>query len=371
MKTGKTLVELATEIQRQADLKRDVVAPTGLMRMVSFGPGLDSRLQIDTQAALAVNEIAHDQIGTHVGIPAAYYDRMRAEAPELLAQNVNTWFAQKPANRLVRTMDGTVRAFLSDSYRPLENVDLAEAALPVLMDLNLEVISSEITNRRLYIKAVDQRINRDIPKGGFMGDGKHNIFDTCVPAIIISNSEVGMGALSVETGVWTRACTNLAVFSQAGMKRRHLGARHDLATDNIAELLSDETRRATDKAIWLQVRDVVRGAFDEARFDAQIARIKDTTSQKIEADPVKVVEFTAKRFGMTDGERTSVLQHLITGADLSRYGLFNAITRTAEDLPNYDRASEFERLGGQVIDLPATQWREIANASGPAVRTAA
>lgn len=369
MKTGKTLVELATEIQRQAELKRDLVVPTGLMCMtyVDNVP----RLQVRDQPAFAINEIAHNQIGTYTGIPAAYYDRMRAETPGLLADNVNAWLDRKPDKRLVRTLDSTVRAFLSDSYRPLENSDLAEAALPVLMDLNLEVISSEITERRLYIKAVDHRINRDIPKGGFMGDGRHNIFDTCVPAIVISNSEVGMGALSVESGVWTRACTNLAVFSQSGMKKRHLGARHDLTTDSIAELLSDETRRATDRAIWLQVRDVVKGAFDEARFDAQIARITETTAQKIEADPVKVVEFTAKRYGMTDGERTSVLKNLIEGADLSRYGLFNAITRTAEDLSSYDRASEFERLGGQIIDLPATAWREIANASGPAVKAAA
>ncbi|NJO94447.1 MAG: hypothetical protein HC820_09205 [Hydrococcus sp. RM1_1_31] len=33
MKTGKTLIELATEIQRQAESKRDYVAPTNLLQM--------------------------------------------------------------------------------------------------------------------------------------------------------------------------------------------------------------------------------------------------------------------------------------------------------------------------------------------------
>lgn len=370
MKTGKTLAQLAAEIERQANSKRDFIAPTDRLWMQppDGDQGLLLRLG-DAGGDVGINEIAHDQIASHTGIPARYYDRMRTAAPQLLAQNVNAWFQQEPAKRLVRTMDGTARAFLSDSYRPLENYDLAEAVLPVLLDMKLELISCEITERRLYLKCVDQAINRDIPKGRRMGDGTHTIFDTCAPALVISNSEVGMGMLSIESGVWTKACTNLAVFAQSGMKRRHVGSRFDLATDGIAEMLASDTRAATDKALWLQVRDVVRGAFDEARFDAQIARIAETTERKIEADPVKVIDFSARKFGWTDGEKGSVLRHLIEGADLSQYGLHAAITRTAEDLASYDRATEFEHLGAQVIELKPSEWREIAQA--PAMAMAA
>jgi hypothetical protein len=366
MKTGLSLQDLAREIERQAHAKRDLVAPVEMLAMRA-DPAGGASLFVGGDN-FPVSNLAHDQIGAFCGIPAKYYDRCLAERPDLLAGNVNAWMPQDPhAKRLVRTMDGRVRAFLSDAYRPLENVDLAEAALPVLMDLKLEVVSAEITERRLYLKCVDPSINRDIPTGKRMGDGSHTIFDTCVPALVISNSEVGSGALTIESGVWTRACTNLAVFAQSGMKKHHVGARHSLSgVDNIAELLSDDTKRATDKAIWLQVRDVVRGAFDEARFEARLAKITDTANQPIEADVVKVVEFTAKRFDLTDGERSSVLTHLIQGGDLTRYGLHAAITRTAEDLPSYDRASDFERLGGQIIDLPQSQWRDISTASGNA-----
>jgi hypothetical protein len=370
MKTGKTLSQLAAEIERQQGAKRDLVASTKDIVMLAdpSDPKAPIELSVGTEE-FGVNDLAHDQIGNYVGIPSKYYDRMRAEAPHLLAQNVNTWIEQTPGTRLIRTLDNRTRAFLSDAYRPLENVDLAEAVLPVLVDLKVEVISCEITERRLYLKVVDKRINRDIPMGARMGDGSHNIFDTCVPAMVISNSEVGSGALSIETAIWTKACTNLAVFASDSMKRRHVGARHDLvAGEGIAELLSDETRRLTDKALWGQIRDVCKGAFDEARFDARIAKITDTTQQKIEGDPVKVVEFASKRFGMTEDERGGVLRHLIEGGSLTRYGLFNAITRTAEDLPGYDRATEFERIGGHVIDLPASQWKAISNAEGDPTR---
>ena len=54
-----------------------------------------------------------------------------------------------------------------------------------------------------------------------------------------------------------------------------------------------------------------------------------------------------------------MLRHLIEGGDLTRYGLFNAITRAAADLDSYDRATEFERFGGQVVELPKRDWEEV------------
>src|SRR5262249_40687809 len=83
----------------------------------------------------------------------------------------------------------------------------------------------------------------------------------------------------------------------------------------------------------------------------------------LEGDPVKVVELTAKRFGMTEDEGKSVLRYLIQGGDLSRFGLFNAVTRTAEDLESYDRATEFERFGGEIVELKRNEWAELQEAA--------
>jgi hypothetical protein len=80
----------------------------------------------------------------------------------------------------------------------------------------------------------------------------------------------------------------------------------------------------------------------------------------LDADPVKVVEATARRFALTEGERSGVLQHLIRGGDLSAWGLANAVTRTAEDAIDYDRATELEAAGGRVIELLPAGWRSPA-----------
>jgi hypothetical protein len=305
-------------------------------------------------SAYPIQEYAHGQLAEFAGIPMAYYRRMMTEDPKLLAQNVNRWFKDLgDKRRMVRTLDGKVRAVLSDSYRALENEDLAEAVLPVLRDLDLLLLSCEITDRRLYIKAVDRSIERDVPRGAKMGDGSHVIFDTINPAITISNSETGAGALSIERSVFTRACTNLATFG-ASMRKYHTGKRAEIS-DEVYALLTDDTRRATDQAVWMQTRDLVRGAFQEAQFEATALKLKKAGSEVIEAtDVVEVVERVGRRFSLAEGERKGVLAALIRDGDLSRYGVHSAVTRySQEEGLAYDRATELERIGGDIIDMEA------------------
>jgi hypothetical protein len=365
MKTGITVPELATELLRQARSKRDYVAPTTALRyapppVTGDHPGGEGKaLMLEGVGQYAITPHAHTQLAEHLGIPKRYYERMRQERPDLLATNINTWLAAKPERRLVRTVDGRVRAFLSDKYRALDHIDLAEAVLPVLQRLEVEIVSCAMTETRLYLKAVDRRITRDLPTGRRLGEGRV-WFDTLSPAIVISNSEVGAGALSIEAGVWTKLCTNLAIAASRSMKKYHLGGRLDMGED-LAALLSDRTRQLTDAALWAQVRDVVAGAFEQAKFHALVAEMKQTTARRIEGDPVEVVEVTAKRFDLTDQERGGILNALVEGGDLSQYGLHAAVTRYSQrDDVDYERATALERLGGQLLDLSPRDWQVLA-----------
>ena len=367
MKIGRTLVELAQEVQRQQEAKRDYVASARNMSMVGAYNAdnsqlLEPQLQLGDTLQLGIKPIAHQQIAQYTHIPTAYYDKMRTEAPQLLADNVNTWFQRDTNKRMVRTLDGSARAFLSDSYRPLDNADFIEAALPPLIDMGVEVISCDVTDSRLYLKVVDKRIMVDIPKGYKLGDGSHKFFDTASPALVLSNSEVGYGALAVQTSIFTHMCTNLAVVSERSTRKYHLGTKADIG-EQVYALLSSDTRAATDKALWMQIKDVVRAAFDRAQFDAVCDKLREAGEDKITGDVVKVVDVTVKKYQLSDGERNSILTHLVTGGDLSRYGLHAAVTRTAEDLVSYDRASEFEKLGGKIIELRPHEWQEMAMAA--------
>ena len=41
----------------------------------------------------------------------------------------------------------------------------------------------------------------------------------------------------------------------------------------------------------------------------------------------------------------------------------NAITELANDHPSYDRAVELQLMGGRVLELKPTEWRQIASAN--------
>ena len=159
MKEGKTLQELAIELDRQQTAKK-VIVDMGALSMDTSSTGL--ALQVtggSTLAKYGINDIAHRQIGQHLKIPAAYYDRMKSEYPELLIQNVNGWFSRTPdTKRMLRTMDGTARALLSDRYRRIDNFEVASAVLPIISGMDgASVESCELTNSRMYLKVVNPR----------------------------------------------------------------------------------------------------------------------------------------------------------------------------------------------------------------------
>lgn len=366
MKVGRTLQELAKEIKRRSTAKKDFVAPVSMLKVAvqKSKPIAVLERGRDGRGLFGINRIAHEQFADYAGIPMQYYRRMLDNDPSLLATNVNRWLEDsKDERRMIRTLDGDVRALLSDKYRTLENEDIAEAILPVLLDRDLLIMSCEITDQRLYIKAVDKKILKDVPTGRKIGDGSHVFFDTVSPAVTISNSEVGRGSLLIEHSVFTKVCTNLATFG-ASMRKFHTGARAEMS-DEVYQLLTDKTKRLTDAAVWSQAKDLVNAIFDEKKFDDITKKLADATEDKIgkKADVVKVVELVGRKVGLGDSERKGVLQCLIEDGDLTRYGVHSAITRFSQDVEDYDRATELERAGAKVIELPKGEWKQMAEAA--------
>lgn len=367
MKTGKSLVELATEIERRKDAKKDFIAPAGKIEMVAApaaGEKNEPVLMLGSEA-FGINAPAHSQLAQYLGIPQLYYNRMKEADPGLLATNVNRWMhdGANKDKRLVRTLDGNVRALLSDRYRMIENDLIAEAVLPLLIDRDMQIVSAEITETRLYIKAVDNKIQKDIPTGARMGDGSHHIFDTLSPAIVFGNSETGHGSYFVEAGIWTKACTNLAIFG-AKMKKYHVGARAELS-DEVYALLTDKTRQLSDAALMGQLRDIVAGSLDQLQFENNVALLQRSAEDKIDGSGsvIQVVDNISKRFGILEGEKQGILQRLIEGGDLTRYGVHGAITRHSADLLDYDRATDLERTGGQIVQLGKQEWHSLLQAA--------
>ena len=358
MKTGKTLTELAQELDRQQKVKKDYLVDTRSLQMGwdndNFMLGMyDGDYSSETPLAeFSINDTAHGQIASRLSIPVKYYDRMRGNYPELLQENVNGWFRKNPERRMVRVLDGTARAFLSDSYRRIDNYEIAEAVLPILGEMpDMRVESCEITETRMYIKVVNPRLQGEVSKGDIVQSG-----------LVISNSEVGLGSVKVQPLIYRLVCLNGMIINDAGVRKYHIG-RVNEAGENF-ELFSSETLKADDTAFLMKIRDVTRAAIDEVQFQRVIALMKEASGAAITTDDIpKMVELATSDYGVSKGESKGILDYLIKDGNLSLYGLSCAVTRFSQDVQGYDRATELESIGYDILTMSGNEWVKLNRAA--------
>lgn len=347
MKQGRKLDELETELNRQLTTKRDFKITTDHLNL---NPGRDGSAvmeMLDDSGAqpkvitASMTDLAHRQIAEYLGMGQKYYNHCLADYPDLLGANVNGWFRRNPTERMVRTLDGNARAFLSNKYMRIDNFEVARAVLPALLDLpDVKVESCELTDSRMYIKAVNPRLQADVAVG-----------DTVQSGILISNSEVGLGTVTVMPLVYRLVCTNGMVVNDAGIKRRHVG--REMEFENDSNIYRQETLMAADKAFIMKLEDVVGIIKDDVKFNRVVKQMQDARGAKITGDVQGFVELTAKQFKLTDDETSGVFRHLIDDHDgANLYGLANAVTATSKDVKDYDRATELESIGFQVLTMP-------------------
>lgn len=350
MLKGIDLVTLAQRIQANQTLKRDYIAETKKLEVAADTDGKIS-LIVPDHGRFPILPLAHRQIGTHLRIPADYYQRMMADIPDLLARNINDWMVRQPADarRMVRTLGGDNRAFLSNAYQRIEHEEIAQVALPIIMDLpSVNIVSCEITEKRLYIHFVVPGVQGEVKVGDVVQAGG-----------IISNSEVGLGSVSVSGFLWRLICLNGAKTSDA-YRRHHVGRR----VEDSEALWADDTKKADDKAVLLKVRDMVKAVTDETRFRQRLAQMKGLFDAKIApGSTAKAVEVLTQELNLPDATRPSILDALARGGDLSAWGLLNAVTAQAHTATDYDAAVEIEAAGGSLLDLPAGSWKRILEAA--------
>lgn len=353
MKAGKSLVELAQELDRQNREKKDYLLDTRNLIMDADENGVMLTMhndQTNTNIMLGVNEIAHSQIGTNLGIPARYYDKMRRENPALLAENVNAWFNNDPKVRMVRTLYGDARAFLSDRYLRIDNYQIAEMVLPILRNIDgISFESTEVTDSKMYIKVVNKKLTKEVKPGDYVQSG-----------LMITNSEVGMGTVTIQPLLYRLVCTNGMVVNDIrnATRRRHIG-RTNLVNDDFVMYASD-TLLADNQALMLKMRDTIRHVLDEVHFTNLTEAMKAAAEAKITTTAIpKMVELASADFGYTKAEGEGILNHLIREGDLTLYGFSNAVTRYAQDVASYDRSTELEEIGYNILTMPSRKWQTL------------
>lgn len=199
------------EIERQARTKVDLIvaadqctamvldlgpAPTELdpnahdLQLRFSVPIPDAGWLQDTSYRMEVNDYAHAQLASILGITKPYYDRMRQSSDmptlQLLCSNINHWLKRHGKRFMIRTLDNHVRAFMSDKYKPRDNFDLLNACLQPIMESGASITRLDLTESKFYArvlhrdwKARIERQNLDVQARGqiyqsWMADLKAN-----------------------------------------------------------------------------------------------------------------------------------------------------------------------------------------------------
>lgn len=358
-----TIEALMQRVYEEDARKFDLLADTRRMSVnpVSERPAGDHDAEWEKKVELVIDQPsgvttldmsdhALGQMATDLEIPMRYFKRMREEAPGLFQTNVHHWMYEQPKRKLVRAYKGepdTGRAWLSDRYRRLDNIEIATKLLPVLGELDTEVVfhNAAITDTKFYVRALFPKMQAAVKVG-----------DEIQWGVQIKNSEVGDGQFDISNFVMRLVCINGMVVAKV-MSARHVGKR-------LGEHLSDEAIRADDKAFWLAARDELRASLDEARFMSVVNSLRETTDGAVISAPIAATERLAKSLSLSDGEKEAVLlnlsQNFGTG---TRWDALNAVTAAAKSSESFDRQVEMEELGWAMAEMSTREWERIAVAA--------
>lgn len=362
MQRGMTLQELLSEVQRHETSKRDLVVDGRRALRIAHEDKEAFSLRTGQNGALGMTETAHDQLAGRLNIPGKFYERLRQDHPDMLQDTVNELLEREGKRYMVRTLDDSARAVLSDRYKRLDNGPLLESTLPAIVkgDYETELLGSNVHHDRMDMKVLftDNRFAQEITVR--TRDGSPRVVR---PGFRLSNSETGLGSLRLEAFFFDSYCRNGCVFGTEQLfsfRRTHIGTRNGLGE---LGLLSERTLRAEDAAIMSAVTDCMHKIADPA-FVQQLGDKLRAAANTPQADhPMAAVDEAVKALPIRETEKEPILETFLRDGDYSQWGLASAVTSAANsERASWDRACELENIGGKIIDLHPAQWKRIAEA---------
>lgn len=369
------LGELVNVLQAQHVAKLDVVTPTSAIRaeeghlvLTGTEPQLTDEGVTLADGLYLPTATADAGIAAKLDIPVGYLRRMREAHTPLYDANVNGWLEHETnlgkrfLVRAFRNTDGgtgVARAFLSDSYKMIDNLDTLYAALEGIKAAGVPVLiqGADLTERRMHVKVYSEAVTALAPtllrnyRSPFTGQsGRSN--PTVFAGFVIQNSEVGSGAATITPRIVVQVCSNGQTITADAVRAVHLGAKLD---EGIIRW-SEEAREKSLDMIKIQTRDAVRTFLDVDYLSAKIREIEAVSATPV-AKPEETIKVVTKALRYSDEMAEAILGHFIKGADVSAGGVLHAITSVAQTIDDADVAAELEADGIKAMHLAARAQR--------------
>jgi hypothetical protein len=372
-----TLQQLVTELERQRDSRVDFVADVRHLNVEANGgikiiPTTAQAFEWMANGPMMMKRSAYHQLAerTTPAIPTRFFDALMNERPSRLADLVNGLHGDDPKKRLVRCLDNEVRAWLSNGYRVIDNLDIAFECLKEAQAKDAQVFEADLSDKRMRLKFTTQQVwdkidivQRSGPQGSWYAGAIGNkelmgktilgarIRDelpggsgTIHPVVTVLNSETGHGGFHVRIGILMGICFNVATLETV-VSRIHIGERLEEG------IFSQETISAEGKAIMLKARDAVRAAFDQDKFKTLVAKAKAAQSHTVDS-PSAAIDNIIETGLVNEEQREALLTYFLRDYDQTRFGFAQAVSRLSQDLDDPDDAGDLESLAGKIIKEP-------------------
>ncbi|HEX4815839.1 MAG TPA: DUF932 domain-containing protein [Nonomuraea sp.] len=365
------LEDLVDLLRHQQAHKVDVVvhadqirAEGTQLRIAGTPPMLSERGVTTTSGLYMPTQVCDQGLANKLGIPLPYLRRLREHKPGLYDTNVNGWLADADRRFLVRALrgggehaneHGVARAFLSDSYRIIDNLDVLMAALDGIRQagVQVQIDGCDLTERRMYVRVVCEQVRALAPdllrdyRSPFTGQAGADC-PAVFAGFVVTNSEVGEGAFTIVPRLVVQVCRNGMTITTDAARHVHLGGRMD---EGVVRWSAD-TQDKNLALVTAQTRDAITTFLDIDYVRAKISEMSRLADTRI-TDPTATVELVAKRLSFTDEQQRQILSHFIQGADLSAGGVMHAVTSAAQTLPDADAAHEMESQALRALQLAA------------------
>lgn len=384
------LGDMRTLLEDQHVRKIDVVAPASQFSM------RDGNLQIKGVQPILTDEGVTMADGSYkvmnrfdaglaerLKVPASYLRRLREERVDLYDENVNgllhgrkprglmiggEWqetrqgFPADERSFLLRTFrgddgeNGIARAFLSDRYAIMDNLDALTAALDGIRKAGVEIKidGCDLTDDRMYIRVISEEVRAMAPellkgyRSPFSGEtGADN--PTVFAGFVISNSETGNGAFSIIPRLVVEVCNNGMTMTRDAATAVHLGSRLE---EGLITWSRDTAERQAD-LITAKARDAVTTFLDPNYLKRTLNRLEEAGGVA-----VKKVEDTlhhvSSKLAFDEKQRDDVFAMFVKGGDTTSAGVLHAITAAARITENPDKSAQMESVAMEGMALAAS-----------------
>lgn len=401
------LTQLTDRVNAIKAAKVDAVADTRALTALAIRPE-NVPAQVIIQAPnglkMSIGDVAHQQLGERVGIHKKYYDRMLAEAPELLATNLNHWFANAPEERLLRMLKpegldakdqaqlvqtGTqvrLRGVLGKSYRTIDDADLVAAILPTLTERGAQLVDFSIDERRMHAKFAT--VARSVTEIRLAYAKKYNLTEEQVrrhtyvdgkdvswvdevlsSGVVIRHSEIGFASLGASFFQRILKCLNDYVADNA-IAIRHAGGKHGSADEDV-RFLSDATQLMENAALLGRVQDSIARELDDQVVFERATKILSAKATIVER-PADVPLFAfvgnmGEKLGLNQNEvellKEETQRAVIEEGGERQFAFVQGITAVARQMTNYERRLDVEHAGFQLLNDDASALLKMGKAA--------